>query len=606
MKKLKHSAIYVFIVAASAVTTFYLFNSPTPSRSIAQASAYDGDYEINGVSDDKGSYTGRGWIKNGVVQRLVKWKDYTYEGNAVESIWSGKVTGSELSFTLTLSNVLTRFENYDATKEELLPKQVIFPISGLSSEFAVALKGDGAIKETWTRTQDASSSPLWVDQRSSFVGNGDKHPFITMISKIAGIYKVIEAYRELPQIKAFADREEFKNGSQIWIEDKTDADFYLKNKGILRITNKTVNPLSLAEAVMRKNAYGNTLAYKEEFLRNETESLNLNSAGMLEVARLDSAGHKVGMIPEGDSALWTGMYGWSQVVRYELTKDPKAMANFRKVLDGTLTLIEIPGDPKQFARSLAVSPASETWSDEWVQGTGKYSHLKWMKRGNNDMAKGIFITLALAHKMVDKSEVELIERIKKATKIFPQATAIEERSFNYGIAKGLEALWNKDQESLETFQNKMLSFSSFISNFTHLDAGLYIEGIADWSGIHLTMTSIMSQYFVSQELIKVFPDDYFNKKILKKAQASLIELDDVYKNGHRRFVTLVAYAYAPKAHQDKKFEERARAALWTLKEVPAPRFVGNAAAELPKRPDWSISAWPRQPWKGLNSFRKLK
>ncbi|QDK43058.1 hypothetical protein DOM21_16670 [Bacteriovorax stolpii] len=607
MKTFKHSLFFFCILAVPAVVSFHYFNHGySPSRAIAQVHSPDGEYEVVGVSDIKGEYSGRAWVHGGVVQRIVKWKNYSYQGMAVESVWSGKVTPSGFDFSLSLSNVLTRFEDYDATKEELIPVKVTLPLEGLTSEFSATLKGDGVIKETWTRLKDAGQNPLWVDQRTSFVGNGDKHPFITMLSKIAGMYKVIEAYRELPQIKIYEDKEVFKKGQQIWVEDKTDADFYLKNPNVLRITNKTVNPLSLAEAVMRKNAYGHTLTYKENFLTNETQKLNLNDAGMLEVARIDSAGNKIGMGPEGDSALWTGIYGWSQVIRYQMTKDPEAMANFKKVLNGTLTLLEIPNDPKQFARTLAISAASEVWSDEWIQGTGQYSHLKWMKRGNNDMAKGIFLTLALAHKMVDPSEVQLIERIKKAVKSFPSATAIEERSFNFGIAKGLDALWNKDEESLLTFQKKMLNFESFISNFTHLDAGLYIEGIADWSGIHLTMSSIMSQYFVSEELIKVFPNEYFNKKIHAKAEASLIELDEVYKNGHRRFVTLVAYTYSPKARKDKKFEARAREALWTLKEVPAPRFVGNAGADLPKRPDWSISAWPRQPWKGLTGFRKMK
>ncbi|MBC7715223.1 MAG: hypothetical protein H7177_17895 [Rhizobacter sp.] len=65
---------------------------------------------------------------------------------------------------------------------------------------------------------------------------------------------------------------------------------------------------------------------------------------------------------------------------------------------------------------------------------------------------------------------------------------------------------------MNIYHKKLLNFESFISEFTHLDAGIYIGGIADWSGIHLTMTSIMSQLFVSQELQKVFPDDSKNKK----------------------------------------------------------------------------------------------
>lgn len=85
-----------------------------------------------------------------------------------------------------------------------------------------------------------------------------------------------------------------------------------------------------------------------------------------------------------------------------------------------------------------------------------------------------------------------------------------------------------------------------------------------------------------------------------------MEIDKVYKNAHRGFLTLVAYAYSNKAHNDPEYAKKAQEALWSLKEVPAPRFVGNAGADLPKRADWSVSAWPRQPWKALKGFRKLK
>lgn len=604
MKKLK------FILPLISVFTIGYFlivkSSIHPGRQIAQAQNPDGDYEINGRSTKLGEYYGRGWVHNGVVQRLIKWKTYSYQGNAVESVWSGKVTANSFDFSLSLSNVITRFENFNAEKIDLVPITLSMPLESLSGEFSLVVKGDGELKETWTRTKEAGNTPLWEDLRQSVVGNGDKHPLITVIGKIAGINKVIEMYRNLPEIKQYESNPVFKNADQVWIQDKTDADFYLKNPNILRVTNKTINPLSLAEAVMRKNAYGHTLAFKADYLGRETLNLNLNAGGMLEVAILDDNGNKINQAPEGDSALWTAMYGWSQVIRFQLTKDPEAMANFKKVLMGTLTLLEIPNDTNQFARSVAISPATESMGKEWVQGTGKFSHLKWLKGGNNDMSKGHFITLSLAHKMIGNNEVELIQRIQKDVKNLATPTTIKERGFNYGIANGIDALWNKNEESLKVFHKQLINIESFLSHFTHLDAGIYIGGIADWSGIHLTMTSIMSQYFVSEELAKVFPDDNKTKKIHASAQASLIEIDKVYKNAHRNFLTIMAYNYSAKARQDSEYAKRAKEAVWALKEVPAPRFTGNAAAEFAKRSDWSVSAWPRQPWKAMQGFRKLK
>ncbi len=599
-----------FIVFSFLIFSCYLFVTKIgkfPNRQIAQAGSVDGEYEIIGRSTEKGNFAGHGWVKDGVVQRAITWQDYSYEGNSVESIWSGVVSEKSFEFTLKLSNVITRFEDFEAVPEDFKPVKVSLPINAISSEVSFSLTGDGPVKETWTRVKDASAEPLWVDQRQSFVGVGEKHPLIRAIAKLAGIYKVIENYRAQPAIKQYEAHPEFKKGEQIFITDKTDADFYVKNPKTLRITNKTINPLSLAEAVMRKNAYGHTLAYKAKFLGDETNNLNLNAAGMLEVATIDKDGNKTGQYGEGDSALWSSMYAWSEVMRYKTTKSSEALANFKKVLNGELTLIEITEDPKQFARSLAVSPPEENLGENWIQGKGKYAHLKWLKGGNNDMSKGLFITLSLAHQVVNPEEVELIERIQKAVKHLDQPEAIAERTYNVGLAIGLDALWNKDEERLKQYHKKMLNIESALSKLTHLDAGLYIGGIADWSGIHLTMTSTMSKLLLAQELVKVFPDQAEKtQKVLTAAEDSLMEITEVYKNAHRGYLYLITYAYSPKARKDKEFTQKAKEAIWSLREVPAPRFVGNATAHMFKHPDWSVSAWPRQPWKGLKSFRKLR
>ncbi|MDD4974953.1 MAG: hypothetical protein PHY93_11415 [Bacteriovorax sp.] len=570
------------------------------------ASTLDGEYIINGLSSLKGDFTGRAWVHNGVVQRLVKWKEYTYKNNNIESIWTGTVSSNSFDFTLALSNVITSFESYAPTEAEFkIPVKISLPVTSLSSEFSFDLAEDGTTKERWTRTKDAGNEPLWVDLRKNVLGVGDKHLIVTAISKLAGLYQVIDMYRDLPMMQPYQSRSEFQNANQYFVDDKTDADFYMNNPAILRITNKTINPLSLAEAEMRRNAYGHTLAYKAKFLEDETLKNNLNEAGSLECAIVDDNGNKIGRITENDSALWTSMYGWAEVMRYQTTKDPEALANFKRVLDGVLTLLEIPGDTNQFARTLAISPLEENLGEGWIQGTGKYSHLKWRQGGNNDMAKGIFMTLALAHKVIGNDEVELIQRIKKAAKTLALPTAIAERKFNLGIAKGIDALWNQDEKSFHDFYSRVVNLGTVLGDITGIEAGIYYGGIADWSGIHLTMISNLSQLIVSQELQKVFPG-HKAKKAQSSAEAKILDMAHAYKNAHRDFLTLIAYVFSPKAREDQEFSQLAHEALWTLREVPAPRFVGSATADLRKQPNWSMSAWPRLPWKALQGFRKLK
>lgn len=586
------------IIIATVALSYSTFSSA--------AQVADGNYKIVGRSTVLGEYIGEGWVKDGVAQRKVRYNTYKYRGDDVESIWSGVSGKNGLDFSLTLSNVLTSVESFapesfDSVSVSLLEKDI-------SKEASFRTDAEGVSSEQWTRVNSASDAPLWKDLRVVSSSEGDKHFFIDKLAKLVGLNKVIDIYRGLPETKVYEERPEFKGAKQYFVKDKTDADFYLNNPKVLRLTNKTVNPLALVEATMRKNAYGHSLAWKADYLGNQTIKNNLNEAGFLELAVVDTNGKKIDRKTEYDTALWTGMFGWAELLRYQNTKDPKALANFKKVLDGILSLVEVTGNEKEFARGLAISHPQENLGEGWLQGEGKFSHLKWRKGGNNDMIKGIFMTLTLAHQVVQPSESELIARIQKvAQKLSDQEVASS--GFNHGIAKGLDALWNKNEDSFEDYHRSLLNIVSAIGDVSGLGAGVYIGGIADWSGINLTMVSSMSQILLSKELQKVFPYDKLGYKagqVQKAGEARLYKMHRIYRNAHRDFLTLMTYAYSPEARKEEGFSEKAREAVWTLKEVPAPRNFIAAKADLKKQPLWSASAWPRLPWKALKGFRSYK
>ena len=598
------------IFSRFAVTVFV--TASIPLAVWAQASSVrDGIYSVQGTNTSFGEYSGKVWIHGSQVQRLIHFKTFRQQDLEVESIWSGVAQGQEFDFSLKRSNVLTAFNGYTPTDDEIKNSmKIALSAAEVGQAMSFTVQDEGTYNETWQRQGDASEKPLWMDLRTSVVGLGDEGSKLIKIARWAGLDAVMDWYRNLPESQVYKDRVEFQQGKQIFISDKTDADFYAKNKTTLRITNKTVNPLSLAEAMMRRNAYGKTLAQKAEYLGKQTTSENLNAAGILEISVLDQNGNKVGRATEYDSALWTSLYGLSEVMRYQATKDPQALHNFRRVLDGILTLTEITNSQTEFARSLAVSPPEENLGDGWIQGTGKFANLKWRAGGNNDMAKGLFITLALAHKYVHPSETALIARIQRAVQALTGFQAIRERAFNNGIAHGLVALWNKDQSELNVFTQSMINGIEQIGDATKLDVGFYVGGVADWSGINLTMTSNLAQIFVSEELLKVFTTNdtshYLIATSLKQSQSKLKEMHDVYKEAHRDFLTVMAYAFSPQAREDKTFKAEARQALWTLREIPAPRNIGSGSVDLSKIPEWSLSSWPRVPWKALAGFKKVK
>lgn len=574
-------------------------------QSFAQS---DGDYTISGNHSRYGEFIGKGWIQNGVVQRLVRFKNFRYEDKEVEEIWTGHFNG-KLDFHLAFSNLLTSFNGYSPADELFkAPVSVSFP-SHVFQQAVSFRVSDDVVTEQWSYKGTISSAPLWKDLRTTSEALGKGNGLIKFISKISKLSKVFKEYRNHPEVSVYGERPEFKTATQYMVRDKTDADFYLQNPNVLRITNKTTNPLSLAEALMRRNAYGQTLHEKENFLRHETIKYNLNKVGNLENAIVDGNGNHIGKIPEYDTALWSSMFGWSEMLRYQVTNNPDALKNFRLVLDAILTLVEITNDPKEFARGISVSPVTENLGEGWVQGTGKFAHLKWRQGGNNDMIKGVFITLILAHQVVKEDETELLERIRRTTKALHQLKAISEKKANLGVAEGLDALWNRDEEKLLSFHDKAINIVTALGKIGDIGTGIYFGGIADWSGIHLTMTSNFSQLLLAKELQTVFTEGEANfkaRRLQKSAENKLIDMYQLYKNTNRDFLMLMNWAYIPKFQKDPEIQSNVREALWSLKEIPAPRSFGNAQAELSKHTHWSLSAWPRLPWKALSGFRKLK
>lgn len=589
----------------------FLFALLIPFSVKAQSLApVEGRYGIQGSNSQYGKYVGHAWVRGGQVQRVIQWTDFRFRNKKVESVWSGMHTPTALIFSLKISNVLTSFENFAPSAADFkVQTRVVVPRSAVSSSFTFSVKGEGVYDEKWNRLGEAYETPLWRDLRVAVKGTGEQKGAAIELARWIGIDLVIDWYRAHPNSQAYNYRPEFRAEEQYFIQDKTDADFYAKNPEVIRIANKTLNPLSLAEALMRRNAYAPTLEQKAIFFGQQTLQNNLNSAGLLELAVVDAQGTKVGRLPEGDAGLWTAMFAWAEVMRYQASKDPQALLNFHRILNGILTLVEITGDPKEFARALLVSSSQENLGAGWIQGQGRFAHLKWLSGGNNDMVKGVFITLALAHQVVGLHEVELRARIQRVSQALLGLSAVEKRGFNSGIAHGLVALWNQNGEGLRDFSEGVLNLESKLTDVANIDAGFYVGGIADWSGVQLTMVSNLCQILVSRELLKVFPERKNTSliaKTLKAGEVKLWEMQKNYKKAHRDFLTIITYAFSPKAHSDTLFKYEAQEALWTLKEVPAPRKLGNAAVDLTKNPDWSLSAWPRLPWKALKGFKSLK
>lgn len=572
--------------------------------SLVHAELADGIYAISGQNSIRGAYTGKLQVTGDKLIRLIHFNDLN-----LETVWEGKQIGDQAQFILAPTSVLTSFNNFTVPDEELQsPLNVVINLASEKTEFLAGR--DGVYAENYSRIGDNTGIPLWINLRTNLNARNDASQLTVKIMRALGIDMVIDWYRNQTAVEVplLAQRPEFLNQQQWQIFDPTDSDFYRQNPDVLRVANKTLNPLSIAEATMRRNAYAPTLNQKAKYFDAQTTGLNLNEAGLLELAQVDENGQKIHGYIEGDSCLWTGMYLWSQVMRYEVTHEVQALQNIKKAVNGLLTLIDITGDPTEFARTLLISPATENMGPLYIQGKGAYSHLKWIANGNNDMSKGLLVGLASVYKVLKQEDPQLFSRVELATKKLIGLKGISEKSYNLGMAYGLLALYSDKIEikAIQKFKSGVDNLMTTLSAELGVDSGIHWKAVVDMSGNHLSVATTLGILLITKNFEEKFSKLILNgfdiKGITKHYNKVLKNSDLDHRIGHRGYETIAAYGMT----HDPALREDARNALWCLREIPAPRSIGDAVVDMKRLPNWSPSAWPVTPWKGMEGVNKLK
>lgn len=565
-----------------------------------------GLYQVEGLDPKMGAYSGVAQVLGDRLVRKIKYRDFTYNNYSVELIWTGVVSGDAVLFKVRKSQNLTKFEDYELSPDRDLEGFVIRSVVRPNGELDIL-----GSQEKWVHTnKNPGEHPLWVSERYQILSRGETDNLILDVVKKLGLGKVFVNFTKWAQASPLSDRLNISDNHHWHVYDPTDYLFYQNDKTTIRVTNKYINPLSLAEALTKRNAYAPSLAEKAKFFEEETQKYNLNEVGLLEIAHINENKEKVKSEVEGDAALWTGVYVWSQALRFKQDKDPQALKNIRLSLQGLITLIEITDNSEEFARTLIVSPPGETaLGDRLNQGTGPYSNIKWQNTGNNDMIKGIFLAFAVAYPILEENDPLKILISKKTDRLL-NLKAVKERDYNLGIAYGLKALYQNDKSVFEDYSNRLLNLLTWTASELNLTHGFHFESIADWSGIHLTTITSLSQVILSQQLEKKFPrnslESYLAKKIKQQAQERLFKLSETYRSARRDFLTIVAHTFSPEARKSAHHQKRVQQALWSLKEVPAPRFVGHGVADQKRNSDWSLSRWPALPWKLLKGPFRVK
>ena len=579
-----------------------------------------GLYEISGTHSVLGPYTGQLLIgADRRAQRLVEFAirepriqsalgltESNQEASPdhvpvrrIQQLWQGSLTPEGLRFDIRASRALTHFNGYTLPRESFAIQPVVISGDG-SGTFALA--GEGAYTESYLRTADAAAGPLFApDQRTRVETYGHTSSPLVQLARKLGIDRVIKEYRKLDIFNPYRNRVEFQE-NQVWrYYDFTDLDFYRSNPDTLRVRNLALTPLSVAEARMRRLAFGPTLAEKESFKNAQTRLL-LNELGVLEAGLFDAQGRLVARGPEGDTALWQGMYVWSQYLRHRALGDAVSYENFRAAVTGITHLIKISHEPDRFARYIHKSPASEPSNDpDLIQGQGEYAGYKYQHNSNNDMTKGILIGLAVAYQGLGPQDAALRAEIGRILPRLAAVEAVRKSDFSSGIVAGLDALYNGNADRVADFISGLDTFTNTAGDWFNANTGFHWGGIEDTSGIHLNTVSSAVQAMVAHSLKDRYGQDDRLSNIEKKALDYFKEREERMREARHGYLAIVAYAMTG----DEGLRGLATEGARDLLEIPLEQTVGDMRAELAWQPDWLLSSWPNEPWKALKGLMSI-
>ncbi|MBK7891516.1 MAG: hypothetical protein IPJ84_11970 [Bdellovibrionales bacterium] len=612
----------------NALLALLCFNS-SPAVS-SENSIAPGLYQISGTHSHLGPYNGYLLVKDSSeVQRAISLhsldsaqkrkiglqKDQNF---SIEQLWEGNNTPKGALFQIRASNVLTTYNDFTATSDDLSIETIA--LGRADTSFHV--KNDGTYIEHYTlisKNDPAQKTPdlFPKDSRTRLDASGTSGSILINLAGWIGINRAIHEYRKLKQFDPYRDREEFKNNSVFHIKDFTDLEFYRDQSSKLRIRNKSLTPLSIAEALQRRAAFQPTLTEKAEFKKQQTLSV-MNDFGIFEVGTADSNGRIVALQPQGDTALWFGVYIWALSLEHDVTQSADSYQRLRNAIEGMNHLVEISPDPKLFARYIHKSPANEPVTDPYVrQGSGKYRDYKYDSRSNNDMVKGLLLGYVIAYKSLKAEDHELKQKTASLVRRIQQLDPIRKKTGNNAAAKGLDALWNEDNESLREYIANSDSLTSRVSEKLYIDSGFHIGGMTNPSGIHLNLISQSIRYYLAEALIKKANEAGERMFIHRPATETAPESDESplprleaikqsasnniknlslrMQKAYFNYLNIAAYAIT----REPDLKQRAVDSVWGLIEVPLVRSVGQLRGDLQLQPDWMYSTWPFEPWTAL-------
>lgn len=566
---------------------------PTATEQSRLAAPFAGVRRITG-SDARGHYTGR-------VELLAK-ADGTYGFTRVISydatvlvednrrlawVWQGIAKpvagGLQISVALQKADFVSKRGRLARTDEDKKPVRVAGTFQVTANGLAGSFSGiDLAATESWDfATPSTAGKPIFARAVTEVATHT---PAGTLFSWLAEQFTTTDSaqFAQTPAVKPYAASPLFARGVHTSIDDKTDFAFYRAHPAFLRVVNKVIDPISLQETVARADAFRSTLVQKAAYFdaEAETKAVDPKTGMVYAYYRPDGVG-----TPNHDGALWTGAYIASQAYRYRVTKSPKALANIERSTQGILSLLEITGDRKVFARTLR--PATGHAVAPWHAGTGRFANLEWKEGGNNDMFKGVMLGMYYGYSTLcatSSSNVTLCNRLRANSRLVADQLAEAQAGGNELMANWVAATLTGDDKYHDELT---VDWAQEVPELNMGKTAIFANGVADWSGAHLAFVS----YMMFTELLAVHPPT--NVLLVSPRTVLHNGVDDIYENFALTRPGLWSVGFASLGSVRRA--DAATAAAWRLREVPAPKT--QMLVDHRVNGNFMMSPYPFLPWK---------
>ncbi len=434
-------------------------------------------------------------------------------------------------------------------------------------------EGGKTWEETWTDPRPVGLAPL-------FAVNRKVTPAHAAPSKAEkeGYFATFASYQALPSVAPYRSRPEFDAAVFGNTIDTTDFDFYRQHPRALRVVERPIDGISQQEALVRARAFAPTLEQKARAFDEEMETVFMEPGVWFAPDSIDGSG---AMVPSGDGSLWTGTYIASQIYRYQVTGEAKAKENARRSLDAILKLQEITGDSTQFARTLRKSrgPAVAPWH----AGAGAFVGLDWLEGGNNDMMKGLYLAYTLGYPLFCTG-AELAQNGALCARLHDNAEHLADIQLSRGT-NALQVAWipaviNGGLGHRADAEKEWLTAKVELQN----NYVVYHQGIADWSGTHLTFVGLVVNMLLAERMD-------LGGDAREVVGDNIVHSHDSVAEQRLLVWHFLRQAYGSSKPAPAYLED----GKWRLREMPFPK--GAVAIDHRISPEFCMGPYPSLPWK---------